>query len=172
MRVHGAAITLLGHGLGWQMLVAACVVVALLLTADLLAQKREPKPMAFADGFRAYKQKDWEETADRMLASLEASPEDGELIRVYGRWFEPYLPRYYLGVALYQLGCYADAQDQLGESILGNGEVKGAKKQLQELESLKLKAERFVRQGVNEVEDVDCARWHLVVEQPEEESDE
>lgn len=132
-----------------------------LLVSDISGQQRPGKHPAFSEGFRALRQEDWETVADRMLKALAAWPEDGELTRVYGRLFEPYLPRYYLGMALHDLGCYEQSLKQLNESILNKKEVKGAKKQLEELESLKLKTERFVRQGLNQSEGADCERWKV-----------
>ena len=132
------------------------LLAALLLVFDTSGQKRPGKHTEFGEGFRAFKQGEWEQVVDRMLAALAAWPEDGELTRVYGRWFEPYIPHYYLGVALHELGCYELALGQLNESLLGKQEIKGAKKQLEELESLKLKSDRFVRQGIAQREDAEC----------------
>ncbi len=147
------------------------LMAAFLLVCNISGEKRPGKHPEFGDGFRAFKQEEWATVADRMLAALAVWPEDGGLTRVYGRWFEPYIPRYYLGVALYELGCYELSLAQLEESVLGKEEVKGAKKQLEELESLKLKSERFVRQGITESEDAQCADWSERIKQPEKEED-
>ena len=116
-----------------------------LIVCDISGQRRPGKHLEFSDGFRAFKQKDWEKVADRMLEAIGVWPEDGVLTKVYGRWYEPYLPRYYLGVALHELGCYELSLKQLDQSVLSKNEIKGAKKELEEIESLKLKSERFVR---------------------------
>lgn len=137
-----------------------------LLVFDISGQGGRPgKHQDFGVGFRAVKQEDWETVADRMLKALVAWAEDGELTRVYGRWFEPYVPRYYLGMALYELGCYEQSLQQLNESVLSKGEIKGAKKQVEELESLKLKSDRFVRQGIKERENAECADWTARIDQ-------
>ncbi len=140
-------------------LLSFSLMAGLLLIFDLWGQERPGKHPEFGEGFRAVKQENWETVVDRMLAALDVWDEDGELTRVYGRWFEPYLPRYYLGVALHELGCYELSLAQLDASVLGKEEIKGAKKQLEALESLKLKSERFVRQEITESEDAECTDW-------------
>ncbi len=142
-----------------SVLLPVFLLTATLIVVDASGQDRPEKQPEFSEGLRAYKKVDWEKVVDRMLAALAAWPEDGELSRVYGRWFEPYIPHYYLGVALHELGCYQASLTQLNESILGQQEIKGATKQLEELESLKLKADRLVRQGITESEGANCRRW-------------
>ncbi len=134
-----------------------------LLVSDVSGQRRPGKHPEFSEGFRALRQEDWETVADRMLKALASWPEDGELTRVYGRLFEPYLPRYYFGMALQDLGCYEQSLKQLNESVLSKKEIKGATKQLEELESLKLESERFVRRGINESEGADCEGWKVIL---------
>ena len=156
-----------------RLLLSLWLAAALLPVFDLSGQQRSPGSSQFSEGFRAFKQEDWEEVADRMLAALADRPEDGELTRVYGRWFEPFLPRYYLGAALYELGCYQLSLEQLDASLLSQETIKGAKKQLEELESLKLKSDRFLRQGITESRDADCERWReriaqIALEEPHE----
>ncbi len=130
---------------------------------DAFGQRPEKHP-EFSDGVRAVNKGDWERVADRMMEALAGWDEDGELTKIFGRWLEPYIPRYYLGVALYELGCYELSLKQLSGSLLSKQEIKGAKTQLEELESLKLKSERFVRQGVTAKDRKICARWAVPIE--------
>ena len=144
--------------------------ILILLVPQLTAQDQRPaNNPEFGEGFRAFKQKDWEATVVRMQAALGVWPEDGELTRTYGRWFEPYLPRYYLGVALLELGCYRQALDQLDATLLNVDEVKGARKHKERLESLKLECEQFLRQGISE-SNPECHRWDSGVDTMEGES--
>lgn len=144
------------------------LLIALVQVQQIAAQEQRPaRHPAFGEGFRAFKQKDWELAVDRMLAAIVAWPEDGELTRTYGRWFEPYIPRYYLGVALLELGCYRNALHQLNETILNETDVvKGAKKQKGQLESMKLECEHYLRQGISE-SNSDCHKWNSDVERRE-----
>lgn len=151
----------------WRGFLTFLLAVAVLPVLDVPAEKRPAKHPEFGEGLKAFKQEAWETVADRMLKAVQAWGEDGELTRVYGRSFEPYVPRYYLGAALYELGCYELSQRQLEESILSREEIKGAKTQLDELESLKLKSDSFVRQGVSQDEGAQCGDWRARIEELE-----
>ncbi len=139
-------------------LLAIALAAALLLVSDAPGQRRPGRHPEFSQGFRAVDREDWDEAADRMLEALVVWDEDGELTRVYGRWPEPYLPRYYRGVALYELGCYQLSLDQLNKTILGKREIRYTRRELEELASVKLKCERFVLDGVYEKLGSDCSR--------------
>lgn len=125
----------------------------------------------FALGYRAYQlarrgttePKKWEDVADRMWQAEQGRHEDGEVVRVYARWFEPYLPRFYLGLALYKLGCYEEALHQFEDSMIN--EVRGKKREKNELESLKQECRRYLDQG--EVDDENyCSQWHMPYRKP------
>lgn len=59
----------------------------------------------FKDGFNAVERKKWSEAAESLRRAIAERPESGgRPVLIYGRRFEPYLPHYYLGVALYNLG--------------------------------------------------------------------
>ncbi len=77
----------------------------------------------YREGFRLYTIEKWQEGAEAFWASLCRWPEDGETVRVSGRWYLPYIPRYYLGVALNALGCEYAALLSLETSVLRNGPV-------------------------------------------------
>ena len=144
----------------WPALTLLCALVvgapALVSLSD--SEKRPNKHPDYSAGFREFKLENWEETADHMTAALEDWKEDGELTRVYGRWFEPYLPHFYLGVALFEMGCYEVAMYHFKETILNDQEVKGAKKLKLQLELLKLESDEFLRQGAYGDSAV-CGRW-------------
>ncbi|MCP4664118.1 MAG: hypothetical protein GY856_52710, partial [bacterium] len=89
-----------------------------------LGEERPGKHPEFSEGFRAYQRENWLEAAEWMCTAEERWPEDGELTRTHGRRFLPYLPRYYLGVALYEIGCYQAALNQFNASILHQREVR------------------------------------------------
>lgn len=58
----------------------------------------------YQKGRRAIEQKDWQVAVDFFQLALAEREEEGEMVRLYGVGFEHYLPRYYLGVAYFQLG--------------------------------------------------------------------
>jgi len=70
------------------------------------------KPEEFAKGMQALKTEDWKSAADLFQKSLDKAEEDGSLTSVYGRTYEEYLPRFYLGLALYRQGACAEAVKQ------------------------------------------------------------
>jgi hypothetical protein len=72
---------------------------------------------AFRDGMSALDQKKWGVADASFRAAITANPkEGGKQIRVYGTWLLDYLPHYYLGVALYQLGDVEGAAQEWHES--------------------------------------------------------
>jgi|GEM_PF-6148887 hypothetical protein len=77
----------------------------------------------YREGYRLYKIEAWEEAAEAFWASLCRWPEDGETVRISGRWYLPYIPRYYLGTALNALGCGHAALQSLETSVLSAGPV-------------------------------------------------
>jgi hypothetical protein len=87
---------------------------------QIVKQHRPDKqPPYFSEGVTAAKQdKKWERSAERMWDSMQVWPEDGETVIVAGRWPEPYVPRFHLANALYELGCQKQACEQLAQSKL------------------------------------------------------
>ena len=136
-----------------------CILLSLLFLAPVPADTRPARHHQFSEGFRAYKQQKWQEAADLMWQAQQHWPEDGQLTRTYGRWFEAYYPRFYLGVALYELGCYKEALHQFDESMVGELQITDSERE--KLESLKLKCDRYVRLGIESNGDADCSKWHI-----------
>jgi hypothetical protein len=85
---------------------------------QIVRQKRpEKQPSYFSDGVKA-KGKDWEQSAERMWDSMQVWPEDGKTTIIDGRWPVPYVPRFHLANALFEVGCRQQACDQLARSKL------------------------------------------------------
>jgi hypothetical protein len=74
------------------------------LPADVPPGGKEGKPKEFIQGIQAQDRKRWAQSADLMRAAAAKLSGDGEMVRIYGTRFEPYLPLYYLGLALYKQG--------------------------------------------------------------------
>jgi hypothetical protein len=58
----------------------------------------------YSQGIQAVDHKDWATGAEKMRKAASERPEDGVPIRIYAEFFEPYLPSYYLGLALFRTG--------------------------------------------------------------------
>jgi len=80
-------------------LLGACLLV-LGLPALVLADYKE----SYRKGIEAVDRKLWAEVAKRMREALEENPKEGEKVKLYGLRFEPYLPHFYLGLALANTG--------------------------------------------------------------------
>jgi tetratricopeptide (TPR) repeat protein len=105
----------------------------------LRKQKRPPSNPYFMDGFAASHQNDWQETAAKMWAALQVWEEDGTITHdSAGRWPTPYLPRYRLAAALFRLGCYREACDQLDRSKLNQIRPPGSEEEAKEMKALKV----------------------------------
>jgi tetratricopeptide (TPR) repeat protein len=79
---------------------------------------------AYADGRRAVQQGNWQAAVDSLEASKRAgAPKPGRRIPFYGDVFDDYLPDYYLGIALTNLGRYAEA-DRAFEAVRASGLVR------------------------------------------------
>lgn len=81
-------------------------------------QQSDKAPAPFGDGSVAVQEKDWQKAAEKMWASMLIRPEDGKATMPAGRWPEQYVPRFHLGRALFELGCYRQACEQLNRSKL------------------------------------------------------
>lgn len=132
-------------------------------TASAQAERRPAVVPEFQRGYKAFEDSQWEEAADFMWQAAKKWPEDGENAKTYGRWFEPYLPRYYLGRALYELGCYAAALGHFDQSLLYRqpGTLKGAKSYVDNLRSYRQKCEDYIELGIEEDATVNCSQWEL-----------
>lgn len=84
-----------------------------------LQMKSQENPESILSrGLAASKQSHWQEAADRMWDALQVREEDGNTANLYGRWPDPYLPRFYLADVLFELGCPRQACEQLNRSQL------------------------------------------------------
>ncbi len=133
------------------------VLLISLCVAALSAEKRPGKHPEFAKGIKAFDQGNWRRAAELLQKAADESwPEDGSWARVSGKWFERYLPRYYAGVALYELGCYEQALAQFNDSILSQAQRGEAKSEKEKLDALREKCNLYVRQGIPEEYGANC----------------
>jgi hypothetical protein len=106
---------------------------ALILTLFVAAQSTGQAParrgdtrtwyQAYADGKRAFEQKNWQAAVDSLEASKRArAPKPGRRIPFYGDVFDDYIPDYYLGIAYLNLKQYAQA-DQSFAAVRASGLV-------------------------------------------------
>src|SRR5262245_4772373 len=124
------------------------VALALLLALQAAnAQQRRADSrtwyQAYADGRRAVQQGNWQAAVDSLEASKRAgAPKPGRRIPFYGDVFDDYLPDYYLGIALTNLGRYADA-DRAFEAVRASGLVRPNDREYAQfdIQSKKAKAE-------------------------------
>jgi hypothetical protein len=59
---------------------------------------------AYKQGVEAVEKSKWADAARLMQEAIAAKSAEGETIRFYGQRFEPYLPHFYLGLALFNSG--------------------------------------------------------------------
>lgn len=77
----------------------------------------------YRDGITAADSRRWQEVATLMRRAIASSPQESdERMRIYGMRFEPYLPHFYLGLALSELGDCQGAMAAL-ETSLAQGVV-------------------------------------------------
>jgi hypothetical protein len=75
---------------------------------------------AFRDGMTAFEQRRWAEAVKQFQRAAQLKTDSGENVRLYGVRFESYLPQFFLGRALYELGDLSgavrayDASEQAG----------------------------------------------------------
>ena len=127
--------------------------------------RKQQRPLSnpyFMDGFAASQQSDWNKTAAKMWAALQVWEEDGTMTPdSAGRWRKPYLPRYRLAAALFRLGCYREACDQLGRSKLNQIRPPGSQDEVKELETLK--AQCVQKQGEAYPDPAICGEWRCLL---------
>lgn len=123
---------------------------------------RPPTPTAFIEGIHAVQAKrgppDWEKVAEKMSYALKVWDEDGEMPRSSsGRWGvdRPYLPRFFLARALFELKCYREAAVLLACSPLARCQLKDS---TSEKPAVLLK-EAQKRARSQKVEPGACDRW-------------
>ena len=99
---------------------AAALLAALLGAAAARADYRE----TFRQGIVAVDNQDWPEVARLMRSAAAEQTKEGESVRIYGTRFLPYLPHFYLGLALFRQKDCEGALAQWKESE-DQGAVKG-----------------------------------------------
>lgn len=157
--------------------------LSLLLAMPMAPARTEDRPARhpdYGEGLRQIEFENWIEGNRLMQKALGRWQEDGELTRIYDNWFEPYLPRFYRGVALFELGCYERALTHLEASILmspgsklqsqgsveeivmvvAGREIPRAREERELHEELLQRARKMVRDGLVEKSAArDCRRW-------------
>jgi len=116
----------------------------------------------FRDGFTAKEKQKWEEEAEKMWEALHVWKDEGGTTNSHGRWPDPYLPRFHLAEALYNLGCYREAADQMNRSLLGTLKGPEVEEERRQLSKLKPDCEQKIRQGYQDKEI--CQRWQCLLQ--------
>lgn len=129
----------------------------------LESKQRPQQHPYFSAGFAASQQKDWEAAAEKMWDALQVWEEDGRTTISSGRWPAPYLPRFRLAEALFELGCYREACDQLDQSLLKQLHGREVEADRQRLEKLRPACELKKRQPYQEKEI--CQQWRCWLQQ-------
>ena len=111
----------------------------------------------FRAGLSAAQDRKWEKAAEKMWDALHVWKEDGGPTNSYGRWIDPYLPRFRLAEALFELGCYREAADQLDQSLVGTLRAPEMTEERQRMAKLKPECEQRIHQGYQDKEI--CQRW-------------
>ncbi len=94
--------------------------VAVFSVPPLAASYKE----SYRAGIEAVDRERWDDVARYMHAAIAEQPRAGERVKIYGMRFEPYLPYFYLGLALYELGNWSGAV-AAWESSERQGAVRG-----------------------------------------------
>jgi chemotaxis protein histidine kinase CheA len=90
--------------------------LALLLALGWAPALRADFRESFKKGIEAVDRKEWSAVARWMREAAAEKPQEGESVKIYGVRFEPYLPHFYLGLALFQSGDCEGALEQWQES--------------------------------------------------------
>lgn len=123
----------------------------------LLRMKREGALSHFSVGFKASGNGQWKKSAEKMWDALLIREEDGETTNSSGRWPDPYLPRFHLADALFELGCPQQACEELSRSTLKKlreKRVEPERKRMEERLTL-CEPKRLASQKEEEV----CRQW-------------
>lgn len=72
--------------------------------------------LTYLEGLRAVDAKRWRDAVVLFAQAIEDEPTSGGLVRPYGTWFEPYVPYFYLGLALFEVGRYGRALEAWSDS--------------------------------------------------------
>jgi tetratricopeptide (TPR) repeat protein len=89
---------------------AALLLASLFLAAAPGSHSHEDYRELFRDGMRRRDMGNWQEALVFFDEALKREPEEGKRVKLYGRRrFPHYLPRFYVGEALFKIGDYAKA---------------------------------------------------------------
>ncbi len=110
----------------------------LILLATPVAGTGPPREVEelFSDGLEAMDFKEWQQAEELIRGALEKWPQCGGNVRRRGMFIEPYLPHFFLGLALARQGRCEEALRQLRESI-SEGCIQHDKKRHRELRELR-----------------------------------
>ena len=70
----------------------------------------------YSEGKEAIEDGDWDKALASLRAAVAQNPTSAERVRIYGMRFEPYVPHYYIGRALFEKGDCAGALDAWREA--------------------------------------------------------
>ncbi len=94
---------------------AALALAALLLASPARADYKD----SYRKGVELAEKGNWAEVARHMRAALAEQPREGEQVKLYGMRFEPYLPHFYLGLAMANTG---DCEGALAQWVTSQGQ--------------------------------------------------
>lgn len=110
----------------------------------------------FSEGLAAFRQKEWEESAEKMWDSLQARPDEGEITLPSGRFPVPYLPRFQLAKALSELGCQQQACKLLEMELVAEDDPRVG---IERKEMLDLRARCAAPTRRAKADEMTCLRW-------------
>ncbi len=130
--------------------IAGLAIVVLAWALPTLGQTADAD--LYRAGLRSFESGYWREALVFFTAAAQEEPQEGQTVREYGMWQAPYLPHYYQGLALYQLGHYAEALKAL-ETSEAQGAIKArrSKKYYKKLVASKVAIRRQIFQQVGQL---------------------
>jgi len=127
--------------------------------AQALRQRRKAEAGfigSYRAALRAFDDGSYAEAADSLWTAIERWDEDGEQVKEQGRFWNHYLPRYFLARALFELECWQPAAATAGCSHLGWCLVEDTRRS-EALQAILDEATRRIESG--EPEGAGCAEW-------------
>ena len=119
------------------------------------SKKRPAEHPYYGEWSAALQKPKWDEAAEKMWDALQVWEEDGKMMSSAGRFPTPYLPRFRLADALFRLGCYQQACEQLDRSKLEQIDPKGREQERKRLAELKPQCQKKPRDQDNPI----CQQW-------------
>jgi len=88
----------------------ACLIATILIPSWAGAEIfRKDFKEIYKDALAAVEKENWEKAKQHLDEALHQNPREGDLVRLYGVRYEPYLPHYYLGLCYFHLRNYEGA---------------------------------------------------------------